>query len=133
MKKEQFSLLKYIPSFHYEVPDCPCCGSNKTGRYIKAAPISENSDDWMILNAVKSGEYVKPVHIVPDHNCFCMSCGFEWAQDIPLKIISRYRRNLIKKEKGLNALENEIIGEKKNERKNDKGALKGIKHFISSL
>lgn len=125
-----FSIKKFIPVLYYDVPPCPCCGGNKTGRYIKSAPLSDTSDDWVMEEALKAGEYVKPVPTVPEDNVFCLECGFAWKYTVPLKIISLKEREKIRTSRNIGAIENEIKRENKEKKKAQKGIVNYFKRTL---
>ena len=79
------NIIDMLPRAYYNVPKCPACNSRMTGRYIK----SSDEDEQIIEDALRNGELVKPIKIaIPENNCFCIDCGFEWAQEIPVSFVT---------------------------------------------
>ncbi len=79
------NIIDMLPRAYYNVPRCPACNSRMTGRYIK----SSGEDEQIIEDALKNGELVKPVKVaIPTDNCFCIDCGFEWSQEIPVSFVT---------------------------------------------
>ncbi len=130
MRDPMSAIKRIIPALYYDVPECPCCSSNRTGRFVKNAALLESTDEWMIKEALKSGEYVKPVNTIPDDNLFCLNCGFTWSGEVPIKIMSRYTRDLIKNDRGIVELENAMKEEEREKRKSATGFINSIKRFI---
>lgn len=86
-------LKDIIKKPYYYVPPCPYCGSYVTGRYVKKYTY-ENG--WVTMESLRNGEIVKEVYEIPNDNCFCEECGFEWPYPVTMKMMSL---NQIKKEK----------------------------------
>lgn len=79
---------------HYQVPLCPRCNGNYTGRYIigtkKEAP-------KLIQNHLNKRERVRVINVtmIPYNNCFCDGCGLEWHGIIKKLFISNEEWNSI--------------------------------------
>lgn len=111
-----FSFSSLIPLPHYFVPPCPCCGSKRTGRFIKSHNVTNT--DWAVRNALKNGELVKPTSdIDPDGQLFCLDCGFTWTEPIEARIATPKEITEERQKRGtidiLNALEEEDRDDKR--------------------
>ena len=123
-------LQSAIPVFYYRVPECPACGSERTGRFLKYH--GEYETNWAITESLKKGEIVDVSTEPPDENLFCGDCGFSWEGNADLKIISVYSRNQEKKKRHTGEMLDEMIASQ-NENKTEKREnffVKHIKHFI---
>lgn len=70
---------------YYDVPECPNCGSPRTGHYMRTPfgypGLAEGK-------ALENGEIVREVPSVPGRNCFCLECGFEWHSYVPWRLLT---------------------------------------------
>ena len=68
--------------FYYYVPQCPKCGSRKTGRYMK---MPFTGSGYTKEDSLKNGEWVRFAKEEPIKNCFCITCGERWPGKVRLK------------------------------------------------
>ncbi len=81
---------------YYYVPPCPNCGQDQTGRYVKE-PLYDKG--LTTEESLRHGEIVREIDRVPEKNCFCEVCGFEWHAYISSSLISTERLSLEKKKR----------------------------------
>ena len=79
---------------YYYVGQCTKCGSEVTGRYVRTHRTTEN--EWMIDEALKNGELVRPITEILGDNCFCLECGEDFNAPVEFRLIST---NELKEEK----------------------------------
>lgn len=90
-----------LKGFYYYVPPCPNCGSRVTGRYVKE-PRKKEDMLYTERESLKHGELIKFLPFVPRTNAYCEECGYEWAQTVDAKWISRERIEEEKRVRGTN-------------------------------
>ena len=78
------------PVLYYKVPECPECGSNITGRYVKR-PRSKWDASYVIRESLKNGELVRLVDSVPIENAYCEECGHEWPVHLGVGIYPAWK------------------------------------------
>ena len=106
--KQKWKNLK-IHSYYY-VPVCPVCGSQMTGRFI--LDHRTNDINYIINDALKHGELVRPVGEIPEHkNAFCVECDNEWLADIKFMFISKNQLSEEKRERNTYEILKERIEE----------------------
>ena len=89
-------LKKFIMKPYYYVPPCPICKSAMTGTFVTAHRATDTN--WMINEALRNGEIVKPVEKMPSEaNAFCLDCGYTWYAPIHMKMVP------------ISEIENEIV------------------------
>lgn len=94
------------------VPNCPKCGSSRTGQYLNLGPSPERE----IVYARRKGELIRDWNGSRDRNLYCEDCGFEWA-GIPEKLkLTKEDLIALKKNKGIEAHE-KLPSKKKKRRK----------------
>jgi hypothetical protein len=115
------AMLGKIRKPYYYVPPCPVCGSAVTGRLV--SDHRYNEIQWMINDALKNGELIRPVPKIGAQNCFCLSCGSEWYTETRLMMFSR---DQIEEQKKIRHTD-EILRQRADEiRENDGGKGKGV-------
>lgn len=123
------NLKKFIPCVYYFVPPCPACGSRVTGYYMKQELFNYS---WSKEEALKHGEIVKQVAIVPEKNVFCETCGFEWYYPVRCSIVSKARvlQEINDRQLADDITQQKIdkIDQKEDEKKNHK-----FRHFVRIL
>ncbi len=71
---------------YYNVPPCPACGSDVTGRYIRETyPYSTK----IIEDGLIHGEIIKISPGYHKDRCFCLVCEHEWTEHVPLTFITK--------------------------------------------
>lgn len=91
---------------YYYVDKCPNCGSNATGRYVKAHRRTEI--EWQVDEALKNGELIRMKPELLGANCFCIECDKDFSHPVELKMLSLSE---IKEQKMLRHT-NEILAER---------------------
>ena len=116
---------------YYYVPACPYCGCPATGRYVKMH--LDTDTEWMINEALKNGELVKPLSEIGENNVFCLDCGHEWKYPISVRMISLDRLAEEKKKRlTVQILTQRLNEDRENEKKNAV-KFKGIRRFINNI
>ena len=64
---------------YYYVPPCPNCGCSVTGRYVRQPSMEAGRTEY---DSLRHGELVTEVGKVPEKNCYCENCGYEWKEYI---------------------------------------------------
>lgn len=121
---------------YYFVPQCPSCGSWRTGRFMKSK--SEYDNNWIKKESLKNGEYVEFLPELPDeYNAFCYDCEALLQADIPLLMLPG---SLIKEQKKIRETELEyaaqcnVMKEIKAEKEKKRGFLtNSVCNFIGHI
>lgn len=66
----------YLRKPYNYVPPCPACGDRMTGTYFNNSDVSQVN--WIIEEALRNGELLKPGTEDQESLAFCCNCGFEW-------------------------------------------------------
>lgn len=78
---------KLVHKAYYYVPDCPECGSHRTGRFFKDRLTADT--DWIINDALKNGELMEPApEIDPEKQLFCLDCCHTWTEPVYMRLLS---------------------------------------------
>ena len=129
VKKIDKLAKKVIHLPYYYVPQCPVCGSRKTGRFVR---YHRDTDlDYMVTSALKNGELIAPKEDMTQGNLFCDECGYTWFGSVEMKLFSL---NRIQKEK--KARQSDKILEERNDalREENKGKKKNfLSKFIGKI
>lgn len=124
------NIIDILPRAYYNVPKCPACNSRMTGRYIK----SSGEDEQIIEDALKNGELVKPVKVaIPQDNCFCIDCGFEWSQEIPVSFVTSKKIAIEGIERGTFEILAARQHEKEEKEEHKKRKMEAVKHIRNML
>lgn len=75
-----------LKSIYYYVRPCPKCGSRCTGRFIKRPYVDS---DFVEQESLKHGEIVRFASTVPEKNCFCVDCGFEFKYTVRTRLLTK--------------------------------------------
>ena len=98
--KKIFCLIRERPVPYYYVPPCPECGSPVTGHYVRQ-PFTASYIRYVKEDSLRHGELVRTVPHVPEKNAYCEACGYEWTQDIPLRLMPASRVEEEKRLRGI--------------------------------
>ncbi len=72
------SIFSGVTKHNYTyVPPCPCCGSPKTGRFVKQKTFNKDNRYYM-EETLKNGELIMLVPDVGVDNAFCYDCEYTW-------------------------------------------------------
>ncbi len=77
------SILHIHP--YYNVPSCPNCGSEVTGRYVREA---SGYAKQIIKSGLKNGEIIRIAHSYCRDRNFCLECTHEWQEYVPMSFIN---------------------------------------------
>ncbi len=86
-----FNPSNYVKLPYRYVPPCPCCGDSTTGFYIKS--VSPKQDFATQRESIKNAEITKLAAEIPENNCFCLNCGFEWHSRVKTLWITQTEMN----------------------------------------
>ena len=118
---------KIIRVPYVAVPECPACGSRKTGRFITNHKIYDC--DWLINNSLKNGELIDFLDTIdPENALFCVDCGYTWTQPIIEKWITLKELDEEKSSRGVYSLLQERQSDKLNTERRERHC--GITGFL---
>lgn len=93
-----WGLFKNARYIYYYVPQCPLCGSWRTGRYFREPHFDP---EYTYRKSLSNGELIRFVKEVPDKNCFCEDCGYEWHYLVTSVFVSSEELSRQKQKRGL--------------------------------
>ena len=131
-----FNPSNYVKLPYRYVPPCPCCGDSTTGFYIKS--VSPKQDFMTQRESIKNAEITKLAAEIPENNCFCLNCGFEWHSRVKTVWITQTEMNGERIARSSEAILKEYFStedEKKSDRKKKtlKNAFSGIADAFSVI
>ena len=100
--KKLKSILKKRHTY-VNVPDCPFCGSKKTGYYIYQSN-SAKSIPFETAKHLLKGEYVcfsQMTQTADSPDFYCQSCGTEWNGDVSISFVSKEDMENERKKRGI--------------------------------
>lgn len=106
------------------VPNCPKCGSSRTGQYLNLGPNPERE----IAYSRRKGELIRGWNGPRDRNLYCEDCGFEWLGVADKVKLTPEDLAALKKDKGIGEHEGKLPSNKK--RKKKKMQIPGWASFI---
>ena len=83
--KGVFEKLPFFRTLYYFVPQCPVCGSWRTGHYVREPRIDP---EYMYRKALEHGESIRFAPSEPIENCYCEECGHIWGQHVSVVFLT---------------------------------------------
>lgn len=114
-----------LKRFYYDVPACPRCQSQKTGRYVRE-PGRTDDALYMMKESLKNGELIRFAENIPEKNAFCSDCGYEWACAVPLRLVTAGEQRRKRMERGTDALLAEFLEKHPKKKKSIAGKIFGL-------
>lgn len=113
-------MIKIKYSYHF-VPDCPNCGSARTGRFVKK-PFMDA--DYYMEQSLKRGELIVFRDKVPFENAFCDECGYTFPLADKIKFLTYDEIQEEIRVRGIDIDLKELEEEKKDNKKHREGFFK---------